>query len=182
MGSTSKKYNTTLDDINYLLYLETYKRFKDDENNIKRQIEEKIHQYKKVKNEYLELYLKYTNLLKLTAIRTTVEGGICFDDSHVKSVKKNIETIIAKISTGNVTEYVNAEALEKFKENLSSCENYTQIEAIKSGVADIKKSTKAIKNSRDIIETSLEAAAFQGLDFFAHAFLTDKPIMKSIKY
>ncbi|XP_004530449.1 augmin complex subunit dgt4 [Ceratitis capitata] len=167
LGSNSPSVTSSgTDDIQYLLYLEALRRFRDDETNIKRQVDEKNRQYLEAKEEYLQLYSKYVKLTTLAATRCAL-----LTDNHLPSAKiseadKEIAAIAHKLSSGDVIETINASEVEECKTKLAACEKHDNLKKLCDELAESKATVRAVQSSTETVEATIETATLQSLDYF----------------
>nr|XP_014093958.1 augmin complex subunit dgt4 [Bactrocera oleae] len=153
------------EDIQYLLYLETLRRFRDDEINIKRQVDEKTRQYLEVKEDYLQLYAKYVKLTTLAATRCALLTDTQLPSDKIASADKELLAITQKLATGDVVEMISETAVKECKDKLEACEAH-ELKQLSHELAESKATVRAVQSSTETIEATIETATLQSLDYF----------------
>uniref|UniRef100_A0A034VB87 Uncharacterized protein n=1 Tax=Bactrocera dorsalis TaxID=27457 RepID=A0A034VB87_BACDO len=154
------------EDIQYLLYLETLRRFRDDELNIKRQVDEKTRQYLEVKEEYLQLYAKYVKLTTLAATRCALLGDNHLPFDKIAAADKDILAITQKLATGDVVETISENAVRECRDKLEACESHEKLKQLSHELAESKATVRAVQSSTETVEATIETATLQSLDYF----------------
>ncbi|XP_067634733.1 augmin complex subunit dgt4 [Eurosta solidaginis] len=156
-----------LEDIQYLLYLESLRRFRDDETNIKRQVEEKYRQYLEAKEDYIQLYGKYVKLTTLAATRIALLTTSHLPNSElVAAADKEISAISNKLSSGVIIENVTQTAVDDCKTKVAACEAHEKLKQLRHELTESKSTVRAVQAATETIESTIESATLQSLDFF----------------
>lgn len=155
-----------LDDIRYLLTLEAYKRYKDDEANIRRQVEDKVRLYKSQEFEYLFWYGNFVKLIKLCEMRQALEKNFPLNNELVELAKTNILKITENIQNGALCDYIDHKGLEVCKQNLTQVNSDDDLNKRQEEVAKIKDAVVAIQTAMGTVESNVEKAVVQGLNYF----------------
>ncbi|XP_011189685.2 augmin complex subunit dgt4 [Zeugodacus cucurbitae] len=154
------------EDIQYLLYLETLRRFRDDELNIKRQVEEKTRQYLEVKEDYLQLYAKYVKLTTLAATRCALLTDNHLSCEKIANASKEVQAITKKLATGDVVEAISETAVKTCKHKLDATKAHEKLKQLSHELAESKATVRAVQSSTEAVEATIETATLQSLDYF----------------
>ncbi|XP_053951597.1 augmin complex subunit dgt4 [Anastrepha ludens] len=158
--------NTGMEDIQYLLYLETLRRFRDDETNIKRQVDEKTRQYLEVKENYLQLYAKYVKLTTLAATRCALLTDNPLPIATVTAANNEIDAAARKLASGDMMEPINEVDVVQCRDKLSACKTHEKLKQLKRELAESKTTVRAIQTSAETVDATIETATLQSLDNF----------------
>lgn len=165
-SSTSNDSATGTEDIQYLLYLETLRRFRDDEINIKRQVEEKTRQYLEIKEDYLQLYAKYVKLTTLAATRCALLTDNHLPFEKIAIADKEILAISQKLANGDVVETISEAAVKECRDKLDACKAHEKLKQLSHELAESKATVRTIQSSTETVEATIETATLQSLDYF----------------
>uniref|UniRef100_A0A1A9V2C5 Uncharacterized protein n=1 Tax=Glossina austeni TaxID=7395 RepID=A0A1A9V2C5_GLOAU len=154
-----------LDDIKWLMYLEVHKRVKDNEANIKRQVEFANKTLEENMLNYNILYTKFASLLKLSALHEILQRGSEVE-LPLKETEEAVETIKSKLNSDTATGLINITKLEKFKKLLDAAEDHENISIHRSQVEDLKNTYENIQLMGESIKASLDVSITQGIDHF----------------
>lgn len=110
--------------VQYYVYLEALKRLKDEESEIMKSLTFKVIRYQDSLVNYLELYKKYVDIVKL------METQNLLHENQQASVEKgiheaNITRMIQQLKNNMHSEQFDQTQLSQLKENLSQITNYT---------------------------------------------------------
>uniref|UniRef100_A0A1B0ANY0 Uncharacterized protein n=1 Tax=Glossina palpalis gambiensis TaxID=67801 RepID=A0A1B0ANY0_9MUSC len=162
-NTSSQQHN--LDDIKWLMYLEAHKRVKDNEANIKRQVELANKNLEENMLNYNILYAKFASLLKLSALHEILQRDTEIE-LPLEETEKAVENIKSKLNSNTATGLINITELEKFKKLLDGAEDHENISVHRSQVEDLKNTYESIQLTAESIKASLDVSITQGIDYF----------------
>ncbi|XP_017470666.1 PREDICTED: uncharacterized protein LOC108362266 [Rhagoletis zephyria] len=154
-----------MEDIQYLLYLETLRRFRDDEANIKRQVDEKTRQYFEVKEDYLQSYAKYVKLTTLAATRCALLSDTRLPIAKITAAEKEVSVIAHKLAAGHVIESISEADVSECRAKLEACKTHEKLKQLRQELAESKATVRAVQTATETVEATIETATLQSLDY-----------------
>ncbi|XP_055854190.1 uncharacterized protein LOC129917956 [Episyrphus balteatus] len=151
-------------DINFLIQLEAYKRFKEDEQQIRPFVEDKIRQYNDTRNEYLNLYSKYVDLIKSSASRNALQSEQLQILHGNEQTEASMKTIAQETNIDKQDEFFTTDDVATTKKIIAETPNFENLVEQSFSSENNKNRVDFIQSSLMRVERNLESSVVSGFD------------------
>ncbi|XP_034481014.1 augmin complex subunit dgt4 isoform X2 [Drosophila innubila] len=160
--------NSGMDDILYLLHLESLKRYTDATKDVNRQVEEQVRIFSDAKREYKREFIRLADFKKCVMLCNALEAkNAHIDDSQVERTASELSKAIARISSDNRPTKLDVPALEECKRQLQTKhKTRDQLSKRQLNVAVNRETLQALSTTVDNVEKNFEAATLMAMDQF----------------
>lgn len=143
--------------VQYYVYLEALKRLKDEENEIMKSLALKVVRYQEILVNYLDLYAKYANIVKLMETHNLLQGNQ--QKSRENCVQEaNITRMIQQLKNTRNSEQFDKNQLDEMKENLSKINDFKNTKRMFQITQEKDRRAKGIDQSLSRIEAETRSA------------------------
>ncbi|XP_017851475.1 augmin complex subunit dgt4 [Drosophila busckii] len=158
-----------VEDIQYLLYIESLKRYMDLTKNIKRQVNEHARVNSDIKFDYLREYERLANLMKQVNLCTVLEAQSPQDGKLLEDMLHKLTAVSAKIANDKLYAEIDGPTLNEFKAQLGNKHRpRTQLTKHESDVAENCKTIRAVRTTLEHVESGVDIATSLTLDQLAN--------------
>ncbi|XP_034119046.1 augmin complex subunit dgt4 [Drosophila albomicans] len=166
-NNSNSNSNNDMDDIQYLLHLEAIKRYKDDEKEMHRQVEEQARIYMDAKREYQREYARLANLNKQLLLSDALQAPQTqINDTQVDDTIRKLSTSSAILSRTSRPTELDVRVLEECKEQLQRqhCKPRDQLAQYQRNFAENRETLKSVCSTLDNVEKNFEKATLVAMD------------------
>ncbi|KAH8419701.1 hypothetical protein KR009_001304 [Drosophila setifemur] len=163
---TKVEITPPMDDIQRYLHLEAARRFKEDELNVRRQVEEQARQWLDAKCEYQREYARLSRLTKCIAQRVAIDAMRSSDAEKRQQALADIAQMRAKISSDQRPTQVDAKVLEHCQAELERRHSKPreQLSRQQRNFAENHNVLRSLRTSVEALENILEMAMVQAMN------------------
>lgn len=162
--------NSGMDDILYLLHLESIKRHTEATKDVNRQVEEQVRLFSDAKREYKGEFIRLVDLNKYIKLSNVLNAkNTQINDTQVERTANELSKSIARITRDNRPIKLDVDTLEECKRQLQTKHRpRDKLAKHQLNVAVNRETLQALSTTADNVEKIFETTTLSAMDQFSN--------------
>ncbi|KAH8387964.1 hypothetical protein KR093_010582 [Drosophila rubida] len=159
--------SNSMDDIQYLLHLDSIKRYTDEEKDVQRQVEDQMRIYQEAKREYQREYARLANFNKQVLLCEALQAPQTqINDCHVDDTIEKLRKSSAILSSRKRPTELDARALEECRKQLEQQHSQPrqQLAQQHGNFTENRDTLRQVCGTLDSVENNFETATLLAVE------------------